>query len=327
MMNFCTLFDSSYLSRGLLMHDSLIRSEPDSYLYIFAFDNLTNEILGKLNLRNATIISLGEFENSELINVKSSRTKAEYCWTCTSSVIKYVLDTFNVPSCTYLDADIFFFSSPKVLLDEIPADKSVMITEHRFSMLARLFEQRRAGRFCVQFITFDNTMKSKAVLNKWISQCIDWCYSRYEDGKFGDQKYLEHWPEEYDNVHILRHPGGGIAPWNVQQYNFTFEAKSISGVEKKSKIKFDVIFFHFHYVRLSNNGYADIGWNRLSEAVITGFYKPYIQLLRDKEKFLVNSFNSYESNFTSARAAGLKELIKFNFKAVSGYNIINSRSI
>jgi hypothetical protein len=101
--------------------------------------------LENLNLSNATIIPLKAFENQALLDIKESRTKAEYCWTCTSSVqYCYVLDNFDVHSCTYIDADLYFFGSPQVLVDEIPENKSVLITEHRYSRFAQIYEEKKS---------------------------------------------------------------------------------------------------------------------------------------------------------------------------------------
>ena len=85
MYHFCTLFDSFYLTRGVAMYNSLEECGTDFHLYIFAFDDVSFEILNQLNLKHATIISLKEFEDEKLLDVKPSRSKAEYCWTCTSS--------------------------------------------------------------------------------------------------------------------------------------------------------------------------------------------------------------------------------------------------
>src|SRR5690606_18781443 len=105
-LNFCTLFDSNYLSRGLVMYDSLVTYCPEFHLYVFAFDQLALETLTQLNLPSLTVISLADFEDEELLKVKGERSRAEYCWTCTSSTIQYVLDHFEVENCTYLDADM-----------------------------------------------------------------------------------------------------------------------------------------------------------------------------------------------------------------------------
>jgi hypothetical protein len=322
MDSFCTLFDSFYLSRGLLLYDSLKKHSAGFHIYIFAFDDLTYEILLKLQLVNATVISLKEFENQELLDIKATRSRAEYCWTCTSSTIEYVFEKYGVASCTYLDADLFFYNSPGLLLNELIDDKSVLITEHRFSRFARLFEQKRAGRFCVQFITFTNNKESRDILKKWIGQCIEWCYARYEDGKFGDQKYLDKWPEEYRNVHILEHDGGGIAPWNVLQYKFIKEKNKISGFRSGENSGFDIVFFHFHFVKLQANGYADLGWNRLPDKVVELFYKPYIKKIVEKEKILETTFPEYKMTWAKVQPTGAREIIKNLIKRITKFNLV-----
>jgi hypothetical protein len=278
-----------------------------------------------MNLSNATIIPLKAFETIALLEIKESRNKAEYCWTCTSSVILYVIQTFKVQSCTYLDADLFFYGSPEILLNEIPEKKSVLITGHRYSRLAQKYEEKRAGRFCVQFITFHDTPESIAILKKWMAQCIDWCYARYEDGKFGDQKYLDSWPLEYPEVHILHNQGGGVAPWNASQYDFVFKDERILGHIRRSHEHFEVIFFHFHFVRLMAEGFADLGWNWLSKNVIDGFYKPYIDKIVNKEKYLESTFPEYKRIYSSSDHQGIKDTIKHLVKRIFGYNLIKIR--
>ena len=128
-----------------------------------------------------------------------------------------MLKNFNVDNCTYIDSDIFFYSSPKEIFDEM-GDKSILLTEHRYS--PRYNKELKAGKYCVQFVTFKNDERALKALNWWRDRCIEWCYNRFEDGKFGDQLYLDDWPEKVEGVHVIRNLGGGLAAWNIQQYNF-----------------------------------------------------------------------------------------------------------
>jgi hypothetical protein len=307
------------------MYESLHDNASDFHLYIFAFDDLTNNILRDKNLENVTVVSLKDFENPELLEVKKERSKAEYCWTCTPSVISYVIKKYGVPACTYIDSDLYFYSDPAILVDEMPENnKSVLITEHRFSTLPRLYEEKRAGRFCVQFITFLNKEDSLQVLEKWRKQCIDWCYARYEDGKFGDQKYLDEWPAVYNNIHILQNHGGGVAPWNLMSYKFSRNKFSITGKLRKSGIRFKVVFFHFQYVKIHNNDTFDIGWYHITESIKKDFYVPYLRRIKEIEKELRIQNDHYKTGFTSFRTDSLKDLLKTGFKKMFGYNILKS---
>ena len=40
-------------------------------------------------------------------------------------------------------------------------------------------------------------------LKKWTNQCLEWCYYKLEDGKMGDQKFLDEWPKLYKSCHII----------------------------------------------------------------------------------------------------------------------------
>jgi hypothetical protein len=320
MLNFCTLFDINYLTRGLALYYSLEKNTPSFHLYIFAFDNLSYNILTKLGLKSATIISLEQFEDDELLALKPSRSKMEYCWTCTPSVILFVLDRYKVESCTYLDADLFFYSDPQVLLHEL-GEKSVLITEHRFSKEYKK-DMSRNGIYCVQFITFKNDVYGREVLSWWRAQCNKWCYARYEDGKFGDQTYLNDWTIRFPKVHVLEHLGGGIAGWNVSQYNFSAKEDKIKGEVTGKGIEFEVVFYHFHYLKLFNNGKMELGARRISDEVKRIFYKPYIKKLLEFSKSVGDDNPGINVGGISAQIYSWKTPLSFLKRKMKGmYNI------
>ena len=115
MLNFCTLFNKHYLVRAFTMLESLKANQSKFHLYIFAFDGETYKILSRMRDENFTLISLDEFESDDLKNIKNSRTSQEYCWTCTPSVIFYAISHYNLDHCTYLDADLYFFKTRKLV--------------------------------------------------------------------------------------------------------------------------------------------------------------------------------------------------------------------
>lgn len=273
MLYFCTLFNKNYLSRGLAMLKSLKKHCSDAHIFVFAFDNETVEYLEGNGWDFITVIDLKSFEDPELLQVKPTRTLAEYCWTATSSTLLYVFKHFpEVDKCTYVDADLYFYHSPAVLIHELPSNKSVLLTEHRYT--SRYDTSKKTGKYCVQFMTFRNNADGLQALEWWRAQCLNWCYARFENGKFGDQKYLDDWTTRFPFTYILKNLGGGIAPWNIQQYDLAPNNYVIHDSNEKSPL----YFYHFHYVRFYYE-YLELGRFKLSDEVINQLYKPYIQEL------------------------------------------------
>jgi len=286
MLNFCTLFDSHYFIRGLTMYESLKKNCKNFHLYIFAFDNDTYNILKNLQLDFITVISLKEFEDPELLQVKPKRTIAEYCWTATPSVIKYVLEKYNTPNCIYIDADLYFFDDPNILIEEAK-DNSVIITEHRFSPQYKYHEIN--GIYNVQFLYFKNDENSKTILQWWRDRCLEWCYSRNEDNKFGDQKYLDDWTTRFKGVHVLQNKGGGVAPWNVQQFTYYKKNDKIIQKEISTGEISQMIFYHFHNLIIYKDGYTKALGYPLSDGLIEYIYKEY--MIKIKET--ITRYSSY----------------------------------
>ncbi len=289
MNNFCTLFNSKYLTRGLAMYRSLEKEAKNFHLYIFAFDDNCFSVLKSLSLAKATIIPLVQFEDKELLAIKSGRKENEYCWTCTPSVIRYAIKTYGLKSCTYIDADLLFFGNPQVLFEEM-GDKSVLITPHHYT--EKYDQSATSGIYCVQFVCFKNTTEGMAVLEWWRNACLEWCYCRMEDGKFGDQKYLDDWTTRFGCVHASEHRGGGVAPWNMQQYNFGYKEGAVWAQKSVCRFAFPVIFYHYHAFRIAEaNSFIPLpdGLYDLNENALTFMYRPYMQALIEASNELKKS--------------------------------------
>ena len=238
MEHYVTLFDSSFLPSGLCLHESLTEHAPDAMLWVVCMDKKVEQQLEALNVKNLNIIPLESAENARLLSVKQSRSKGEYCWTMTPFAPELVFRVApDAKRVTYVDADLFFFDNPKPFFDEFEkSQRKVLITEHAFAPEYARWEEL-SGRFCVQFLTFTNTAEALEVMHWWQDACIDWCYARMEEERFGDQKYLNKWPILFGNyIHILEQTNRTLAPWNIKFFARNNVAKPI--------------FYHFHSLRI-----------------------------------------------------------------------------
>lgn len=270
--HFVTLFDKNYAILGLALYGSLKRHAGEFCLWVVCMDSDTERLLSFLELPNLNIIGLRQLETFELLKIKPERTGGEYCWTMTPFSINGVLkNNPQVKRVTYLDSDVFFFKDPRILLSELEnIGKHVLITEHAYDPI---YDQSElCGRFCVQFVTIANSHEGRNVCDWWENRCLEWCFNRMEDGKFGDQKYLDVWPKIFNNdVHVLSAVEETLAPWNVKRF--------------LSPNVFPVMF-HFHGLRFLNrqrvrlyDGY-DVG--RLASRL-------YSEYLAEIKKILMNS--------------------------------------
>ena len=273
--HFVTLFDSRFLLLGLALHASLQKVAINSHLWIICIDDIVEQQINKLSLAHVSTIPLQSIETEELRAVKPTRTVGEYCWTLTPFAPQSVFDLApEVQRVTYLDSDLFFFSSPELIFNEFESSqKHVLITEHAYA--PELDRTAQSGRFCVQFMTFRRTPESFVVIRWWQDRCIEWCYDRNEDGKFGDQKYLDQWPALFPNsIHILRQVDRALAPWNVDY----FLSRNPNGLMP--------VFYHFQSFRIVSTRLARLYVGVAISENALRFYRPYLVAIEDQIKVM-----------------------------------------
>jgi hypothetical protein len=275
-MIFCTLFNWAYLPQGVALYRSLERTRgADFILYVLCMDPYTQELLEELALPNMRLIALDQVEDEALLAVKEQRSFGEYCWTCTTPLLQYVLGLWPEGRVvSYVDADIAFYNDPQAILDEL-GDGSIFIHEHDFAPEHQSLAIT-SGRFNVGVTSFRNDEQGRACLARWRRQCIEECVMDPAANKCGDQNYLDEWPDLYPGLVISRNPGVGTAPWNITKYQFrgrTAEAR----VDGRP-----VVFYHYHTLKLLRPRLGvkptliAVGNYSFSEDVVEGLYHSYV---------------------------------------------------
>jgi hypothetical protein len=289
--NFCTYFDSRYLTRGLALYRSLEQWCPNFTLWILCLDSACHQALTRAKISQARIISLPELQNfdREFAEAKNNRSPIEYYFTATPVLLSYVLNKISPGDLvTYLDADLFFFNSPALLLESL-VESSCGLIEHRFS--ENLEFLRCHGIYNVGWVSLRNDKVGLACAGWWRRCCLEWCHDRVEDGRFADQKYLDIVPQIFPRVQILDYPGANLAPWNLGRHCVSASSGGILADEQP------VVFFHFHGLRqIARRLYsANFGkyLHKPNDVVIRQIYCPYIRALTREEEPIAQSIREW----------------------------------
>jgi len=289
MRYFCTYFDHRYLPQGMALYNSLKEHCPSFHLWILALSPECHEALRQFRPDHVTLLRLEDIENGDvdLLSAKQNRALVEYYFTLSPSLPLYILNHFDhVDMITYLDSDLFFFSNPEPIYDEIGL-YSVGIIAHRFPPRLKTLEKH--GIYNVGWMSFRRDINGFACLQWYRDKCNEWCYDKIDGDRYADQKYLDKFGQLFDQVHVIEHKGANLAPWNVDNYYIT---------EREGYIYVDevpLIFFHFHGFKRVFLSYYDSGFasykSKFTKIIKNRIFMPYLQVLDRYEEFSNHSQN------------------------------------
>lgn len=273
-IHIATVFDKNYLIRALALYHSVRTYVPTATLWMLCLDEESVEVLQALNLESAVICSLADINDKELEAVRTSRSSAEFAMTSKASFLSYIFKTgalADTDVLLFIDADICFFSPAETIIQEAAHRGTIILTSHQFSKkkehVAALYGIYNSG-----FIMFTNTPEARRAVSDWRVQCIDWCYLSFDHDRHGDQRYLNVWPQKYQDVYILSHKGVNLGTWNIGNYHLqnTLEGVTVDGEP--------LVCFHFHGLKIYVRRDGTIGFYPISVFHL-GIYTAYRQQL------------------------------------------------
>lgn len=297
--HFSTVVSRDHLYKFLALNSSL-REHAGSYkLYVLCADDSVYDVLKAIPFENVVLVQLKEIEDETLLQARSNRLFHAYCWTLKPVFLNHVLQVFpDAHYFAHLDADLFFFADPASLFAENPT-ASLYLTHHRN---AKAFEGFYAitGIYNTGFVGCRRDDTSLEAIEEWALKCIDYCPIKEEPQRrlFGDQRYVEDWPQRYEGVHVVESIGANAALWNIANYKVSRQGRQVclNGIP--------LIFYHFSGLSIISRYEFNLCWyyHIEDEKVVSLIYHPYLERLSAAIGGVQEYFPWFRWGFSDRRA-------------------------
>ena len=286
---YCTYSDINYLPRLLVLLESLQTSETSVEVLVLALDDETEYFLSanpKAGIKVSTVSSIQK-RYPGLIEAKVNRSKMEFVFTLTPFLVKHALEIADLGElAVYLDADLFFFRDPTLVLERM-TESDIGIIPHCYSDRNRE-RLSKYGTYNVGWVGIRNSENGRKCVEWWAERCLEWCVDEPVDGKYADQGYLDQFPKLFNGVMVLENRGFNLAPWNTSGQ----EILKDSDGRVKLGDQTPLTFFHFHGLKRFGKWMVTSQLNYRSPAskpLIDLVYKPYLRALQKAENELENT--------------------------------------
>ncbi len=294
--HFVTYADGNYLGKLKALHASLVRHAGPFKLHVLAWDQKVMDWCAGASSVNGWRADDYLDWRTELAVDKlpgPPRSRVEHMWTVAPQFISDIMDraendytpSTNGEPVTYLDADLYCFSSPEPVFSEIGGAPAAFVghnfatTEQAAALGAPIptpESHLKFGRYNVGMVHF----AAPAIAQRWAALVRAWCCDRLaqtQEGRwiYADQTYLEILREEFSEAIEIKNVAAAPGPWGIHAH--PLEARD--GV-----IHFGgrpVVFFHFSSLVEADHG--QLQYTRPEYAVSNEqkatIYAPYLDAL------------------------------------------------
>jgi hypothetical protein len=262
------------------MIESLRRHGDSSDVWILCLDDDTYSYISAISDSTIHALTIEDIEAFEprLTQVKESRSRMEYYFTCTPLLMQFVQSkAAKEHTVIYVDADLYFFQDPEKALDEL-GEGSIGIIEHRYpSFLAKRLA--KYGTYNVGWVAFRKDANGQGCLNWYTERCLEWCYDTPEPGRYADQGYLNSFSQLHDGVVSLPDIGMNLAPWNTWKHKVTHDKVSAPLIDGITPLT----FFHFHGIKPRGKWLVTsqlVYFSPMHKSLRELIYRPYLEALQ-----------------------------------------------
>jgi hypothetical protein len=223
-------FTFSYLDRARVLYKSLRKWHPSWTLIALISDEVPPGVdFDPAREPFDQIVYVNELGIDRL---ESWLFKHDVIETCTAVKGPFLLQlcSSGYEKIFYLDPDTVVFntlSNLEVLLDHhdilltphqlIPEEDPIAIVDNEITSLA-------TGIYNLGFLAISTKVEARRFAKWWSDRLLLFCHDDIPRGVFVDQRWCDHVPAFFDNVHIVKDPGYNVASWNVGQRKVRIDA-------------------------------------------------------------------------------------------------------
>ncbi len=286
----CTIITKSHLHFVKALHQSIKRFIDGIQMHVLVADGCDQKLDSLPNIHFYNISTIKEAAIGKKIYDKYYHESMDrFRWSCKSVFMIYLLNN-RVDKLLYLDSDLFFFSDPSFLFEELSRNHILLSPHFRTSDPAIDYHDygrnNTHGLFNGGFI--GSNKDGIPALKWWSEVCGNVCEKRTKKGYYVDQSHLNLMPILFENVGIIKNRGCNVASWNRN----TCERSKIGGKLFLSG-EYELVFIHFtaDTIKGALNGNDP-------------FLKPYLNTYENalkEEKPDFDSFTLKESLFQKAK--------------------------
>ena len=288
---YCSIFSKDYAYKGLLLYESLKKWDKDFHFFMICLHDEAVKLYEKMNLKNATIISLAavEREDPQLLAVKNTRSDKEYIWTSKASVMLYILKNFQYTGhIVWLDGDTYFYSSPEPIFKEW-GQSSVLLTGEKWRRNKKS-KTYYFGKYNTGFMGFKRDEQALQCLSWFRKKLIRWCYDKHVDNLWSDQTYVSDWPDRFAGVGVVKNAGVNVTPYIIMGSKVSTDGSHVYVNGDK------LVLYHHYGFKYYNGREFDLCSYALSfshDTVLKGIYLPYIRACKSIMERIQKVDNNY----------------------------------
>lgn len=216
-------FTFSYLNRARVLFQSLRRYHPDWHLVALMTDRIPAGLT--FNVSEEPFDEIVWQDQLGIENVDGWLFQHDIVEVCTAVKGPFIAQATNrdFDAVIYLDPDTCLFNPLTPLLKKLKTSEIVLTPhllepeEDSMAIVDNEICPLWAGIYNLGFVAIRTSGEGKRFANWWSDRLLEFCHDDRAKGLFVDQKWCDHVPVFFDNVHILKDPGYNTASWNVNQ--------------------------------------------------------------------------------------------------------------
>lgn len=234
---------ANYLPKAMVLAKSLKRTNPDTHFIVCLLERDIPPAAETYEFFDEIVLAkdLG-FEHFDKFIFKHSIVEASTA--VKGQLFVYLLNRYaDENKFIYLDPDIEVYDELAEVKDALD-DHAIVLTPHLChpedimdAVMDNELSALQHGVFNLGFLAVSRSEEAERFAAWWASRLSMFCYDDIPRGIFTDQKWIDLAPCYFD-VHILKHPGYNVAPWNLSKRKLTYtDSYHVNG----QKLRF------FHY--------------------------------------------------------------------------------